>query len=130
MDVLVGIICSIMASYISGTDELYQLLFGDRYFLTGTDWPDQTGKNDYEVQEGCIPAFFEPISESEAICILVCLTSLICVRCPISEQEMISELLHLEAVAISWNPVIVGYGFLQHEKLTGRALTVHATTLI
>lgn len=84
------------------------------YILTGRGCPDQTGQNDFGVQEGRMPGFFRLVYRSEAIFLLFRSVLHTYAYYLMAQKGNSGKLLPLEEVAIPARSVSVGHGYLQH----------------
>lgn len=79
---------------------LYLPMTGVMYVLVGQDCPDHTDHNDFEGRESLIVGFFAFVFRLEAICLLVCPTSLSYMRYSISVNKKLVEKQRVKEVAI------------------------------
>lgn len=86
---------------------------GGRYMLTGRDFLDQNGHNNFEIQKGLDPGLFLFFSGSEGICLLVCPATRTYVLYPTFEKKMFAQLLRLKEVTIPVYSVSIEHEYLQ-----------------
>lgn len=96
LNVFFGIFSAMVALYISKNKKLYLSVTAGSYLLTGRDSPDETEHNDLEVWEGRGPEFFELVSASEAVFLLVCSASHTYVHHEMAEKMKLAQLLRPE----------------------------------
>lgn len=98
---------------VFGEKDLYLPVTGGRYLLTDHNCHDQTGHNNFEVQEGKASRFFVLFFGSKAISIFVCQSSHTHVNYLIGETKKLSMIVQMEKVEISQFSVVVDHGYLQ-----------------
>lgn len=80
LGVWVGVIDAMMAPDIADNDEHYLPMIDDANHLTRRDCPDQTGYNNFEVQEGRSAGIYVLFLRSEPICLFICSMLQTCMR--------------------------------------------------
>lgn len=124
MNVKGEIIGVIIALEITLHEELYLPVTGDRFLLTGLDWPGHTVQNDFEVWEGQSPGSFVIVCGSEALFLYVCVASHIYMHYLLAERKTCAEMLYLGEVAIPPYSIFSYMGTCSMEHVVGGALTV------
>lgn len=72
VNVWVTLLGSTMHFKNAGDEEIYLHVDGSRRLLTGLDWPDYTGYNDFENGKGGILSFPVLVSVTERLLLRVC----------------------------------------------------------
>lgn len=114
MDASVGIVGSEEVLHAAGDKKLYPSVTGGRELPSGRDYLDQTGNNDFEVQEGQIPVLSVLVSTSEAVCLLGCPLLETYVYYPMDEKKLVDWLCLIE-IAVAVYFVCVGREYRQCE---------------
>lgn len=115
----------------SGEDkEHYLPQTGGWYLLTGHNFPDQTGQDDFEFLEPWSARIFALVSRFKRLDLLVFTLSCCYVQYPMPGKKKLSMLLCLEQLTSTVYSVFVGMGTCRMENVAGVALTVHDTSLI
>lgn len=85
---------------------------GGSYFLTGLDYLDENGHNEFYIRERQSSGFFVLPSGSKAVCIIVRAASHIYVHYQTAEKRKLVKLLCLGEVAILVHSIAVDHGNL------------------
>lgn len=109
-----------MALDSAAEKKLYQTVTDGLHLPTDRDCRDQTGHNDFEVQEGRNPGFSVLNFGSETICLIVFSALHIYEHYLIAAKKNIADVLRREDVANPGFSIFVEHGYMQHGKYDHR----------